>query len=127
MQVLLSIKPEYVEKIFLGEKKYEYRKKNMIKLIDNKINTIIIYSTTPEKKIVGEFKIKKIMVSTPEKIWEKTSENSGISEKKYKEYYQNTEKSITLEIGRVKKYKIKKELKEYGLKIPPQSFLYLEK
>ena len=26
MKVLLSIKPEYVDKIFSGEKRYEYRK-----------------------------------------------------------------------------------------------------
>lgn len=29
MKVLLSIKPQYVEKIISGEKQYEFRKKNL--------------------------------------------------------------------------------------------------
>lgn len=52
MKVLLSIKPEFVEKIFSGEKRFEYRK-SIFK--QQNIDTIVIYSTMPVGMIVGEF------------------------------------------------------------------------
>ena len=55
MKVLLSINPPYVDKIFNGEKKFEYRRA-IFK--DNSVDTIVIYSTSPIKKVVGEFKVK---------------------------------------------------------------------
>ena len=53
MNVILSIKPEFVEKIFSGEKQYEYRKV----LFKQKVDTVYIYASRPISKIVGEFKI----------------------------------------------------------------------
>ena len=67
MKVLLSINPEYVEKIFSGEKKYEFRR-NIFKR--KNIKSIIIYSTSPVKKVVGEFYIEEIIEDLPEKLWE---------------------------------------------------------
>jgi type I restriction enzyme, S subunit len=47
MDVLLSIKPRYVEAIIDGRKKYEFRK-NKFAMKD--INCAYIYSTSPIKK-----------------------------------------------------------------------------
>ena len=64
---LFSIRPEYVEKIFNGTKKFEYRKQpNRIP-----ISKILIYETAPIMKIVGEAEVEKVLVDTPEVIWEK--------------------------------------------------------
>ena len=49
MNVLISIKPKYIEKIKQGIKTFELRKR-IFKNYD-KINTIYIYSTSPIKKI----------------------------------------------------------------------------
>lgn len=43
--ILLSIKPEYVDKIFTRTKKYEYRKR----LSQLPVDKIIVYSTDPIK------------------------------------------------------------------------------
>ena len=48
--ILMSIKPEYVKKIFDGTKKYEYRK-TKCKIKPTKI---IVYASTPVKKVVGD-------------------------------------------------------------------------
>lgn len=40
---LLSIKPEYVDKIFSGKKGYEHRKA----IFKQDIKTIVVYSTQP--------------------------------------------------------------------------------
>lgn len=62
MRVLLSIKPEFVEKIFSGEKLYEYRKATFK---NEDISSVVIYSTMPVGKIVGEFKFKKFILIVP--------------------------------------------------------------
>ena len=53
MKVLLSIKPEFVERIFDGSKKYEYRKMLFKR---NDINVVVIYASAPVKRVVGEFR-----------------------------------------------------------------------
>ena len=68
MNVILSIKPEFVEKIFSGEKQYEYRKI----LFKQKVDTVYIYASRPICKIVGEFKIDEILCDKPENIWKLT-------------------------------------------------------
>ena len=57
MNVILSIKPEFVEKIFSKEKKYEYRKV----LFKQSVDIVYIYACRPICKIVGEFKIEEII------------------------------------------------------------------
>lgn len=123
MKVLLSIKPEYVEKIFSGVKKYEYRRS----IFKNKeIETVVIYSTFPVKKIVGEFKIKNIVKDLPEKLWELAPENTGIDKRKFMEYFDDKKEGYAIEIGKIEIYKTPKLLEELSIKKAPQSFLYLK-
>ena len=46
MNVLLSIKPKYVDLILNGEKKYEFRRK----IFRNETNKVYVYCTSPVKK-----------------------------------------------------------------------------
>ena len=122
MKILLSINPEYVERIFSGIKKYEYRKK----IFKNKnVGTIVIYSTYPVKKIVGEFEIEKIIKNCPKELWNLTSKTSGIEESKFKKYFTGKNEGYAIKIGKIIKYEIPKELEEFSIKIAPQSFQYL--
>ena len=124
MRVLLSIKPEFAEKIFSGEKRFEYRKAIFKK---NKIKTIVIYSTMPVGMIVGEFTLKKIHKDNPSTIWRKTQKYSGISHDFYKNYFAGKQCSYAIEIANVKKYKRPKDPKVLFQNFtPPQSFCYLE-
>ena len=59
MKILLSIKPEFVEEIFSGRKKFEYRKAIFT---NKKVTSVIVYSTMPVGKIVGEFTIEEVLV-----------------------------------------------------------------
>lgn len=121
-KVLMSIKPIYVDKILSGTKKYEYRKIVPKKRID----TIIIYSTSPIKKVVGEVQILEVLIDEKEKIWELTKEKSGIDKKFYDEYYKNKEVAVAYKIGKITKYNIEKELSDYNINYYPQSFVYLD-
>lgn len=120
----MSIKPEYVEKIFNGSKKCEYRKTIFA---NPNIKTVVIYATRPCGKVVGEFHIKNILCNDPETLWKKTKDYAGIS-KEYFEKYLKKEKGFAIEIGEVIKYDRPLTLKEFNKKIkaPSQSFFYIK-
>ena len=54
--ILISIKPEYASKILDGIKKYEYRTTKA-----KNVNKMIIYATSPVKKVIGEAEVKNIL------------------------------------------------------------------
>lgn len=121
MNVILSIKPEFVEKIFSGEKKYEYRKV----LFKQKVDTVYIYASRPISKIVGEFKIEEIICDTPENIWKLTKEQSGVTKEFFNKYYKRKNKGVALKIKECKAYKggVNPNLLVPNFKVP-QSFIY---
>lgn len=119
--MLISINPQHVENIFNGTKKYEYRKIRYKQEVDK----IIIYSTYPIMKIVGEAKVEKILEDSPDNIWEETKNYSGIDLKFYQQYFKDRSKAIAYKLTNIKKYSIPQELSSYGIKSAPQSFIYV--
>ncbi len=119
--MLISINPEHVENIFNGSKKYEYRKIRCKQDIDK----IIIYSTYPIMKVVGEAKVEEILEDSPDNIWEETKKYSGIDLKFYQKYFKDRSKAIAYKLTNIKKYNDPKELSSYGIKTAPQSFIYV--
>ncbi|MEN4018225.1 MAG: hypothetical protein PQ975_06900 [Methanobacterium sp.] len=123
MNVLLSIKPKYVEEIKKGNKKYEFRKTGFRKKC---LKEAYIYSTSPVKKIVGFFKIEKIIEDHPENLWENFKEYSGIAEDEFFDYFRNKEKGYAIEIN---EFEIFNDPIDPASIIPnfvaPQSFRYI--
>ena len=120
--ILLSINPVHVENIMNGTKKYEFRKKACKRHVDK----IIIYSTNPIMKVVGEAEVEDILIDNPEKIWKKTKEKSGIDKKFFDKYYENREQAVAYKLKNIIKYEKPRDLKEYGIVSAPQSYQYLE-
>lgn len=124
MKVLLSIKPEYVEKIFTGEKRFEYRKSLFLK---KDVKTIVIYSTMPVGKVVGEFEIGEIFSAAPLEIWGITKEFSGVNEGFFHQYFKDKDVAHAIGIKKLTVYKQAKKLNEVILNnTPPQSFCYIK-
>lgn len=125
MKVLLSIKPEFVEEIIDGRKKFEYRK-NIFKRTD--VSTVIVYATKPLGKVIGEFKIENIIKDHPSSIWEKTNKYSGITKQFFDEYFKNKEIGFAIQIKNFIKYDIPLELNniDNNIKSAPQSFYYIK-
>lgn len=121
-QILLSIRPEYVESIFKGTKCFEYRK---IKFAREDVNKILIYCTAPIKKVVGEAEILEVIEDTPPAVWEKTKDYAGIDKEFFDKYYKNKEKAIAYRLGNVKKFLNPIRLADLGIKFAPQSFVYI--
>ena len=120
-EILLSINPEHIEKIFEGKKEYEYRK---IKC-RRKVDKIIIYATFPVMKVVGEADVKEVLVSSPKEIWDKTQNKAGINKDFFDEYYDNRVFAVAYQLINIVKYEYPKELLDYGIKTAPQSFVYV--
>lgn len=125
MKVILSIKPEFVERIFSGIKRFEYRK---VIFKRPEISTVVIYATKPFGKVVGEFEIGDIIVNSPNYLWKQTKDYSGISEKYFNKYFEGREKGFAITIKNYKKYDEPLDLSVYdeNIKMAPQSFCYSE-
>ena len=123
MEILLSIKPEYSEKILSGEKKFEFRKRKPKESVEK----VFIYESHPSKHIVGWFTVKDILTGSPDTIWEKCKNQGGIEEENYFEYCDNQKTIHALEIDNfhqfdspINPFKVTSNFK------PPQNFFYLK-
>lgn len=124
MKVLLSIKPEFVEKIFSGEKQFEYRKSIFKR---NDVDTVVVYSTMPEGKIVGEFSIESIIIEEIDNLWEETKSLSGISHDFFMSYFNNRRTGYAIKIKEATRYNQPiQPFLEYEDFKAPQSFRYIE-
>jgi predicted transcriptional regulator len=122
MRVLLSIKPEFANKIFEGTKKYEFRR-SIFK--HPNITTVLVYSSSPVQKVIGEFEIERILVSDPESLWEQTHLLSGISENHFFTYFANKNCGYAIKIKKARKYRKPLCIREDFNAFPPQSFIYV--
>ncbi len=124
MKILLSIKPQFAEKIFNGTKKFEYRKS----IFKNKeINKVVVYASAPIQRVIGEFVIDEILEDNIKSLWNQTKEFSGINEEFYFKYFKSKEKGFAIKIKEVNKYEIPLSIQnDFNIIYPPQSFMYLE-
>ncbi len=120
-KILISINPEHVQNIINGTKKYEYRKI----AAKQDVSSILIYETTPVKRIVAEAEILEVLMCSPSELWYKTKEGSGVSKEFYDEYFRGKEIAYAYKLGKIKVYKQPKTLYDYGIKAAPQSFVYV--
>lgn len=120
-RMLLSIKPEYVSKIVSGSKKYEFRKFHCRSDVD----TIVIYATTPVRRVIGEASILSVIEGKVEDVWKQTRLEGGISKKAFKEYYKNKRVAVAYQLGEVTTYETPIALEDVGLSYVPQSFAYI--
>jgi len=119
--ILLSIKPEYAERILAGTKQFEYRKR----LAARPVEKIIIYETVPTMQVVGEVSVIETISEPPDDLWEKTKNQAGISSSKFRDYFRGCDTAYAYRLGQVLRYDYPKELAEFNMQHPPQSFVYL--
>lgn len=120
--VILSIKPKYANAIIEGTKSVEFRKTTFKR---SGINKVYIYSSHPEKKIIGYFYIEDIFIEHPEKLWEQYGSEGAIKQKDFFDYYKNKKVGYCIKIKKAEK--LKKPLDPKTLIqnfTAPQSFVY---
>jgi predicted transcriptional regulator len=120
--VLLSIKPQYADKILNGDKRFEFRR---LLYKSPNVKKIVIYATSPVMKVVGEFGVAQVHSMNLEELWEQTMEYSGIEKHFYDSYFAGKNVGHAIEIKDARRYKNPKLLKDYNISHAPQSFVYL--
>lgn len=121
VEVLLSIKPEYAEKIFSGEKKYEFRRISF----NLSVNKVVVYASKPVQKIVGEFEVERIITQNIDDLWESTGHQSCVDKEFYCKYFSGKKLGHAIKVKNPKSYDKYRNLQDYDVKCPPQSFIYL--
>ena len=121
--ILISIHPEHARKIIAGKKMVEYRKVRPRR----DISFLVLYCTTPVKKITTLVEVKKCLLGSVEDVWNHTSYGAGISRNLYFDYYAGKQNAIAFFLGKVYKMEHPMNLSDLpGRKTSPQSFCYLD-
>lgn len=121
--VLLSIKPEFADKIFAGLKRFEFRR---VLFKASTVSRVVVYASTPIKKVVGEFEVEEILAHGKQELWNLTKAHAGIEKEFFDAYFGNRCRAYAIKIKCVRKYP--KPVALYRVcrsKRPPQSFMYL--
>ena len=122
MKVLLSIKPEFAERIFDGTKLYEFRK---VIFRNPDIKTIVVYASSPVQRVIGEFDIETILSDVPATLWKETKEHSGISEEFFFDYFSERNVGFAIKVKKTRRFKTPRCLRKSYNVCPPQSFCYI--
>lgn len=120
-EVILSIRPEYVKKIFSGEKKFEIRRRIWR---DSTVNMIYIYCTFPVQKIVGCFNIAYICEAPILDIWKVVKNECCLNKKDFLSYFDFQEFGYAIKIKKPVEFSEPIDLKSISKKAP-QNFCYV--
>lgn len=112
----------YANKIFDGQKHYEYRKR----IPKKEVSKIVVYSSAPEQAVIGEVEVVKTLKMKPTPLWNSTKANAGISRLKYREYFSGCTTAYAFALGSFKRYETSKSLADFNIQSAPQSFVYLD-
>lgn len=122
MNIIISIKPQFVEKIISEEKKYEFRK-----IIPKKdVEKVFMYSTVPDKKIVGYFTYDDIIEDTPTNLWNRCSRYAGIKRKDFFDYFKDKTRAYAIKINDLNIFDNPIDVNNLENFIAPQSFQYID-
>lgn len=123
MNAILSIKPQFVDEIVAGRKRFEFRKHGFKKPVQN----VYIYASSPVCRIIGEFELGDIIEDKPEELWNRTRDYSGISKTLFDDYFSSHAIGYALEIKAFKIYSEPINPYQRNRKFrAPQSFCYVE-
>lgn len=120
---LISVHPEYVHKILSGTKRVEFRRV----WAANPVSHLVLYSTSPEMKIVAILELQEVLRRNKSSLWEVAKlYGGGITRSKLREYFADKSEGYALIIKKVHPLTRPISLIEILPEVrPPQSFLYL--
>jgi predicted transcriptional regulator len=126
--LLISIKPRYSKRIFEGKKTIELRR---TRPRINPGEIILIYESAPTMAIIGAAFTDKVIVDSPNSLWELAKKEGGISHTDYRSYFDGSTKAVGIVFKKPRRFA--KPLPLNTLKLlwdnfhPPQTFRYLNK
>lgn len=120
----MSVKPRFAEAILAGTKTYEFRRA-LFRRLD--VDTVVIYASSPTRKVVGEFTIEEVLSLAIDALWKATRSGGAVDRRYFEEYFQGRDTGHALKVRRARRYRVPLCLRaDFGIDHPPQSFCYLE-
>ena len=120
MNAILSIKPQFIEEIVAGNKRFEFRK-SVFKL---PVEKVYVYASAPISRIIGEFHPADVVTGVPGEVWKVTNKYSGITKNYFDEYFKGRKMAFAIVIQNFVKY-------DHQINLPrgvhaPQNYCYVE-
>lgn len=126
--IVLSIRPQYASRIMSGEKTVELRRR--FPATAPKGTIAYIYSTSPERAMVGLAEIAGVRKLAVEEIWNRYAGAAYIERTDFDSYFRGLEHGFALEFENVRRFDLPLTLTDlrerFGFE-PPQSFLYVKR
>jgi len=120
---LMSIRPEYAERLLDGSKRVEFRKRRLA----GDVTTVLIYATMPVGRIVGVFEVDGYDIASPSALWERHKSHAGISRSGFRRYFSRHRLAVGILVRDARRLDRPVPLSELDATLrPPQSFRYLE-
>lgn len=119
---VLSIHPRYAHAILDGSKTVEFRKKRL----RDEVTHVIIYSTVPDRGIIGYFEVASQEEEPPTELWNRFGACGVIEKNDFFDYYGGRSIGVGIRVTNPRRLPHKLDLNEaLGISTPPQSFQYL--
>lgn len=125
--VLISIKPNFANLILDGKKKIELRRKIPVNLKPGSF--AVVYSTSPQKEIIGAFTVKNIIHADINQLWELTKKYNYVDFDDFIDYFNGIDFGYGIEIKETWRFRKPIDLEYLRRKadnfVIPQSYRYL--
>ena len=119
---LFSIHPIYAEAILQRTKLVEFRRQRLPAQVTN----VVIYATSPVRRIVGAFEVVAVEPTTPRMAWSMYRYVGAIERRQFERYYSGAANAFVIKVGATTRAVVPFPLGWIDPKLrPPQSFLYL--
>lgn len=123
---MLSIRPEFAEKIFAGTKTVELRRSRP-RVKDG--DWVLVYVSSPVKILMGMFQVDGVHEGVPECLWDELNDRAGVTREQFEAYYAGAERGVGIAVRSPTRLKHPLSLNQLRGAIsdfhPPQGFRYL--
>jgi predicted transcriptional regulator len=124
--VLFSINPQYANMIFDGSKLVELRRARP-RMEPNA--WILVYASSPVCSLVGAFQVRRVVETSPNKLWAQVKSDAGITRTRFNAYYEGASNAVGIYIGNRHSFSapvhlavLRRTWRDFH---PPQSYQYL--
>lgn len=127
--ILLSIRPQYANKIFKGYKSVELRR--ICPKYIEKGTLVLVYVSSPIQALAGAFKVDRVIKKPLQELWEIVQDKAGITNQEFEAYYDGVSSGFGIFFTEVWKFSKPIRLDELQEHVsdfyPPQGFRYITK
>jgi len=118
----MPIQPQYVAAIVAGHKRVEFRRRRFACPVTN----VVVYATSPIKKVVAHFRVGHVTEATPHELWQRFRSVAGIDEQAFWDYYHGAARGVAIGIDQLVVLDRPVSLTSVSRSLSvPQSFCYL--